>query len=571
MAKALVNSLAADWDPAKYTDQYRENLMRIIKGKVKGKKVDLEPANEPRQAEVVDLMERLRRSLGQGGGARAKAANAGKDAPPSDAHDARPDSQLQECELDCRLPDRESRIDNQSAIDSESTCCSPCSRRWPTRRSTIRSSSTNRSTTASARSRRSGRRRRPPVVAARQREDAPVPGDRRGAPAVGARAESSRVVLDGEIVALDAKGEPAGFQQLQGRIHLLDAAAFRDAARPKARAPSATVEREASAERPTSPSSPSTSCATARPTGAIARSSSGAQRSSDLFATQAGSPIAPHQRRWSAATAARCTSARSTSGWEGLIAKHADSLYKSGKRTPDWRKLKIVHEQEFVIGGWTEPRQTRTYFGALLLGGLRQDDRPRLRRPHRHRLQRTRARARDEAAEAARNHRRVRSASARRPTSARTGCAPSSSRRSSSRNGPPTESCGIRSISDCATTRRPSDVTRERHCRSTFVVRRSSFCDERSRLDADQNHEPTNHEPRTIRHEPPNLVDQLRALEQSRRDGDLDLPDGDRLKVTNLHKIFWPKQKLTKGDLFRYYVARRAVRSCRPSPIGRSS
>ena len=47
------------------------------------------------------------------------------------------------------------------------------------------------------------------------------------------------------------------------------------------------------------------------------------------------------------------------SGWEGLIAKHAMSLYKSGKRTPDWRKLKIVQEQEFVVGGWTEPRQTR--------------------------------------------------------------------------------------------------------------------------------------------------------------------------------------------------------------------
>ena len=40
MAKALVNSLAAEWDPAKYTDQYRENLMRIIQGKMKGKKVD---------------------------------------------------------------------------------------------------------------------------------------------------------------------------------------------------------------------------------------------------------------------------------------------------------------------------------------------------------------------------------------------------------------------------------------------------------------------------------------------------------------------------------------------------
>ena len=34
----------------------------------------------------------------------------------------------------------------------------------------------------------------------------------------------------------------------------------------------------------------------------------------------------------------------------------------------------------------------------------------------------------------------------------------------------------------------------------------------------------------------------------------LELPDGDRLKVTNLWKVFWPAQKLTKGDLFRYYV-----------------
>jgi DNA end-binding protein Ku len=63
MAKALVNSLAAEWDPGKYTDQYRENLMRIIQAKTKGKTVQLEAADEPRQAEVVDLMERLRRSL----------------------------------------------------------------------------------------------------------------------------------------------------------------------------------------------------------------------------------------------------------------------------------------------------------------------------------------------------------------------------------------------------------------------------------------------------------------------------------------------------------------------------
>jgi len=78
MAKALVNSLAAEWDPAKYTDQYRENLLRIIQSKAKGEHVELEAAEEPRQAEVVDLMERLRRSLAQSGGrgGRAKATKA---------------------------------------------------------------------------------------------------------------------------------------------------------------------------------------------------------------------------------------------------------------------------------------------------------------------------------------------------------------------------------------------------------------------------------------------------------------------------------------------------------------
>ena len=50
------------------------------------------------------------------------------------------------------------------------------------------------------------------------------------------------------------------------------------------------------------------------------------------------------------------------------------------------------------------------------------------------------------------------------------------------------------------------------------------------------------------------LVDQLNALEHARRDGTLELPGAQRLAVTNLHKVFWPKEKLTKGDLFRYCV-----------------
>jgi DNA ligase D-like protein (predicted ligase) len=54
-------------------------------------------------------------------------------------------------------------------------------------------------------------------------------------------------------------------------------------------------------------------------------------------------------------------------GWEGLIAKRADARYVAG-RSRDWLKLKCVWEQEFVIGGYTDPAGSRTDFGALLVG-----------------------------------------------------------------------------------------------------------------------------------------------------------------------------------------------------------
>jgi DNA end-binding protein Ku len=78
MAKSLVNSLAAEWEPGKYTDQYRENLMRIIKGKLKGKDVELEPTAEQPRADVVDLMERLRQSLERGRGRKRVATASSK-------------------------------------------------------------------------------------------------------------------------------------------------------------------------------------------------------------------------------------------------------------------------------------------------------------------------------------------------------------------------------------------------------------------------------------------------------------------------------------------------------------
>ncbi|WP_026718804.1 DNA ligase D [Flavobacterium antarcticum] len=53
---------------------------------------------------------------------------------------------------------------------------------------------------------------------------------------------------------------------------------------------------------------------------------------------------------------------------EGIIAKHAESSYQSGKRSKDWLKIKLVQQEEVIIVGFTEPAGSRRNFGALLLG-----------------------------------------------------------------------------------------------------------------------------------------------------------------------------------------------------------
>ena len=54
-------------------------------------------------------------------------------------------------------------------------------------------------------------------------------------------------------------------------------------------------------------------------------------------------------------------------GLEGVMAKLASGLYSSGKRTRQWLKFKAVNEQEVVVVGYTAPRRSRKYFGALVL------------------------------------------------------------------------------------------------------------------------------------------------------------------------------------------------------------
>lgn len=53
---------------------------------------------------------------------------------------------------------------------------------------------------------------------------------------------------------------------------------------------------------------------------------------------------------------------------EGIIAKRADSTYTINRRSTNWLKIKTANEEEAIIIGITEPRNSRKYFGALLLG-----------------------------------------------------------------------------------------------------------------------------------------------------------------------------------------------------------
>ena len=78
MAEQLVENLAEPFDPTKYHDEYRANLMKIIHAKMKGKKIDYDEPEEPAATPVIDLMSRLQASLDQGKKAKGSAASSSR-------------------------------------------------------------------------------------------------------------------------------------------------------------------------------------------------------------------------------------------------------------------------------------------------------------------------------------------------------------------------------------------------------------------------------------------------------------------------------------------------------------
>ena len=328
-------------------------------------------------------------------------------------------------------------------------------------------------------------------------------------------AESLKVplLLDGEIVALDPAGRPAGFQRLQGRIHLKGS---RDVERLDASQPVALILFDILRDGDEDVRGWPLTERRKRLETRVRPARSETLRLSEQVRGDAR-PLHARARK---------------EGWEGLIAKEAKAPYQSGRRSPAWRKLKMVQQQEFVVGGWTEPRQSRQYFGALLLGVHDSKD------PQAPLTYVGHTGTGFDQAELGRVWKLLKA----RETQA------SPFRERIKTNEPahwarPDLVAQVRFTewTDDNKLRHPVYLGLRDDKTPNEVIREPTLKKNPSKEKATS--APTQ-----------SVIDQLRALEDARRDGTLELPDDVRLGVTNLSKLFWPKLKLTKGDLLRYYA-----------------
>ena len=339
------------------------------------------------------------------------------------------------------------------------------------------------------------------------------------------------VVLDGEVVALDDEGRPASFQRIQHRIHV-------------------TVPGFNSRKQILSPEE--------QPVAFIVfdllRDGDRDLRTLCLYERRELLEKLFKKHRPPASGIVRLTEQSIGDGtalkkraqdenWEGLMVKLSRSPYRAGRRSPEWLKLKLTKQDEFVVCGWTDPGGTRMHFGSLILGaqgpsglqyvgevgtGFKGSELERLM------------------------------AMLKRIESATSPFDPPP-KLLTAKGRPhwvkPLLVAQVRytEITDDGRLRHPAYLgLRDDKLPAEVKVPRVPEVPKGSkggvRTSSKGSGEPATQAGLD------SLIDQLNFLEKARKNGRLKLPDGDELEVTNLHKIFWPAIKKTKGDLIRYYV-----------------
>ncbi len=330
------------------------------------------------------------------------------------------------------------------------------------------------------------------------------------------------VVLDGELVGL-RDGEIVRFESLQGRMHLTDAKRIRALA---ADEPAALVLFDLLLVGDETLVTESWETRRARLEEVLT------DRTNETLRLTDTSPDRKEMEK------------RALAGqWEGIIAKRIDSVYRPGQRSDDWIKLKLENTQEFVVGGWTEPRGSRQHLGAILLGYYEDGDLV-------YAGHTGTGFNKDSLDEMERRLRRL------------------------SRKTPPfREEPDSRETAHWVT---PKVVVQVRfnEWTSRGVLRQPVFLGFRDDKDpkevvrepsagSDGVDEQERAEPQSSSAAPPegrevtldeSVPQQIAELQKSRKGGPIELGEH-TLSITNPTKIFFPKKKVTKGDLLAYYAA----------------
>ncbi len=359
-------------------------------------------------------------------------------------------------------------------------------------------------------------------------------------------AQSKRsFVLDGEIVAL-IDGKPARFQELQSRMHVKD---------------SHLIERYSTA----TPAALILFDILMDGDEVLIREPWSERRA--RLVKRIGKRVAKHIEITESVEGdgKKMLEKARRQGWEGIIAKRIDSGYEPGNRSRNWLKLKIEFRQEFVVGGYTEPRNSREHIGALLLGyfdherfiyvghtgggftrqGLEEMYR-RLKPLERktspfEETPKTNEKAhwvKPEVVVEAKFSEWTADRHLRQPIflgvrddkdPKEVGIEPTSVQKRSTRGGTIAKQQARLSIAA-----RPKVATEP----STPAKPRRVAGSTRNREKEDKG----------------SVLEQLSAIEKKGGDGSLNFGRGKVLKVSNLDKIFFPEEKYTKGDVMRYYT-----------------
>lgn len=353
------------------------------------------------------------------------------------------------------------------------------------------------------------------------------------------------LVLDGEIVAL-IDGEPARFQELQSRMHVKESHLIE---RHSSSTPAALIlfdilmdGDEALIKEPWSE----------RRAQLVKRV--GKRVSTQLRITESvqgdGKEMLEKARR---------------QGWEGIIAKRIDSRYEPGNRSRSWLKLKIEFRQEFVVIGYTEPRNSREYIGALLLGyfdhgrfiyvGHTGGGFTRQGLEEMYRRLKPLERKTSPFEETPKTNEKAHWVKPEVVVEVKF------SEWTADRRLRQPIFLGVRDDKDPKEVGLEPTSVQKKSARGCTVAKREARPSIAARAKTAVK-VPTR---KTARRAPSaggtharidtgSLLDQLTAIEEKGGDGSLDFGGGKTLKVSNLDKIFFPKEKYTKGDVMRYYT-----------------